>query len=41
MLKSRDFWVGVALGVLGYYVYTNHVKKGPGGMLCLVLSVRF
>ena len=36
MLKSRDFWVGIALGVIGYYVYTNHIKKGPGGMLCLV-----
>jgi hypothetical protein len=30
MLKSRDFWVGVALGVLGFYVYTNHLKKGGG-----------
>ena len=30
MLKSKDFWVGVALGVIAYYVYTNHVqKKGP------------
>jgi hypothetical protein len=26
MLKSKDFWVGVALGVLLYYVYTNHLK---------------
>lgn len=31
MLKSRDFWVGVALGVIAFYVYTNHIKKG--GML--------
>lgn len=30
MLKSRDFWVGVILGVGLFYVYTNHVKKGPG-----------
>jgi hypothetical protein len=29
MLKSRDFWVGVALGVIAFYVYTNHIKKGP------------
>lgn len=29
MLKSRDFWVGIALGVLAYYVYMNHIKKGP------------
>ena len=33
MLKSRDFWVGVLLGVIAYYVYTNHIqKKGPGGV---------
>jgi hypothetical protein len=32
MLKSKDFWVGVAIGILLYYVYVNHVqKKGPGG----------
>jgi hypothetical protein len=31
MLKSRDFWVGLALGAIAYYVYANHVKKGPGG----------
>jgi|HubBroStandDraft_5_1064220.scaffolds.fasta_scaffold1709683_2 hypothetical protein len=31
MLTRRDFWVGVALGVLAYYVYSNHIKKGPGG----------
>ncbi len=29
MLKSRDFWVGVLLGVLAFYVYANHIKKGP------------
>lgn len=31
MLKSRDFYVGIALGVVLFYVYTHHVKKGPGG----------
>lgn len=32
MLKNKDFWVGVALGVLAFYVYTNHIKgKGKGG----------
>jgi hypothetical protein len=29
MLKSRDFWVGVILGVIAFYVYSNHIKKGP------------
>jgi hypothetical protein len=29
MLKSRDFWVGLIVGVILFYVYTNHVKKGP------------
>lgn len=28
MLKSKDFWVGVLLGVALYYLYTNHMKKG-------------
>jgi hypothetical protein len=34
MLKSRDFWVGVLVGVAVYYIYLNHVKgmgKGKGG----------
>lgn len=32
MLKSQAFWVGVAVGVILYYVYTNHLKgKGMGG----------
>lgn len=31
MLKSKDFWVGVLVGVILYYVYMNHVKKSPGG----------
>jgi hypothetical protein len=29
MLKSRDFWVGVALGVIAFYVYQMKFKKGP------------
>lgn len=33
MLKSRDFWVGILLGVILYYVYVNHVqKKGPSAL---------
>jgi hypothetical protein len=32
MLKSKDFWVGVAIGVLLYYVYSTHLKgKGMKG----------
>jgi hypothetical protein len=31
MLKSRDFWVGILVGLAAYYVYANHVKKGMGG----------
>jgi hypothetical protein len=32
VLKSRDFWIGVAVGVLLYYVYLNHLKgKGMKG----------
>jgi len=31
MLRNKDFWVGIAVGVLLYYLYTNHMKKGPGG----------
>jgi hypothetical protein len=31
MLKSKDFWVGVVIGVLLYYVYSTHLKgKGKG-----------
>lgn len=30
MLKSKDFWVGVAIGVILYYLYSNHVAKGNG-----------
>lgn len=26
MLKNKDFWVGVAVGFLVYYVYTTHLK---------------
>jgi hypothetical protein len=31
MLKEKDFWVGVAVGILLYYLYSNHMKKGPAG----------
>jgi hypothetical protein len=31
MLRSKDFWVGVAIGVLLYYVYVNHIAKGKPG----------
>jgi len=30
MLKNKDFWVGVAVGVILYYVYTTHLKGGKG-----------
>jgi hypothetical protein len=30
MLKSKDFWVGILVGALLYYVYLNHLK-GKGG----------
>lgn len=33
MLKNKDFWVGVLLGVAAYYIYMHHVKKGPAGSL--------
>lgn len=29
MLRSKDFWVGVLLGILAFYLYQNHMKKGP------------
>lgn len=30
MLRSKDFWVGVLLGVIACYVYHNYMqKKGP------------
>lgn len=32
MLKSQAFWVGVAAGVILYYIYTTQLKgKGKGG----------
>jgi hypothetical protein len=31
MLKSKDFWVGVAIGVLLYLAYLKYGKKGMGG----------
>jgi hypothetical protein len=29
MLRDKDFWIGLLVGVLLYYLYANHVKKGP------------
>jgi hypothetical protein len=29
MLKSGNFWVGIIVGVILFYLYTNHMKKGP------------
>jgi hypothetical protein len=31
MLRSRDFWVGILVGALLFYLYQNHFKKGMGG----------
>jgi hypothetical protein len=32
ILKSRQFWVGAAVGVIGFYLYQNHLKgMGKGG----------
>ena len=32
MLKSKDFWIGVLVGVALYYIYMNHLKgKGSAG----------
>ena len=28
MVKSRDFWIGVALGLIAFYVYQGYVSKG-------------
>ncbi len=30
MLTDKTFYVGLIVGVLLYYVYANHMKKGPG-----------
>lgn len=30
MLTRKDFWIGLALGVVLYYIYANHLK-GSGG----------
>lgn len=32
MLRSKDFWVGVLLGILAFYVYNTHIKKGPSAL---------
>lgn len=32
-LKSKQFWFGVVVGVIGFYLYQNHLKgmgKGSG-----------
>lgn len=29
MLRNKDFWLGILVGVALYYVYMNHIKKGP------------
>lgn len=29
MLRNKDFWVGLIIGALAFYVYQNHMKKGP------------
>lgn len=32
MLKSKQFWIGIAVGVVGFYLYQNHLKgMGKGG----------
>jgi hypothetical protein len=31
MIKDHKFWVGVVVGVIAYYVYANHVRKGMNG----------
>jgi hypothetical protein len=31
MLKSQAFWIGVLVGLILMYVYSNHLK-GKGGM---------
>jgi hypothetical protein len=31
MLKNKDFWIGVLVGVALYYIYLNHVKGKKGG----------
>jgi hypothetical protein len=29
MLRNKDFWIGLLVGALLYYIYMNHIKKGP------------
>lgn len=38
MIKEKDFWVGVIVGVILFYVYTNHLKGKGGGALWLRTS---
>jgi hypothetical protein len=28
VLRNKDFWVGLFVGLLVFYIYTNHIKKG-------------
>jgi len=30
VLRNKDFYVGLIIGALLFYVYQNHMKKGPG-----------
>lgn len=29
MLRNKDFWIGIIVGVALFYLYQNHMKKGP------------
>jgi hypothetical protein len=29
MLTDKTFYIGLLVGALLYYVYANHLKKGP------------
>lgn len=31
MLKNKDFWVGLVIGFILYYLYSNHFKGMKGG----------
>lgn len=31
MLKSKDFWAGIAAGAILFYLYSNHFKGLGGG----------
>jgi len=40
MLRNKDFYIGLVVGVILFYVYQNHMKKG-GSSLWVMLSARF